>query len=100
MQIKDGVSVLGLKNEITLIFPEIDRIWATHNQIAVLTGGTEPAEGRSQTTKHKLGLAVDIRTRYFSTDEVMRVEAELKQSLGSQYYVLYHGNHIHIQFNG
>ena len=49
---------------------------------------------------HLIGRAVDIRSRYFTDDEIKRLIEHLKYSWGDMVFVKYHdvgfGNHIHI----
>jgi len=98
MIIKKGVRMLGLKPEILVALIVCDRIYTENGQTLVVTSAVDGKH--SKKSKHYLGLAIDTRTRYFSLSTLVRVGKQIREALGSEYYVIIESNHIHIQFNG
>ena len=94
MQIKAGVKIQGIKPEMILAC-QVTEFW--------LPGFTMTSciDGKHSTrSKHKLGYAIDIRTRDISLDQCQTATSGIQQALGGEYFVLLETDHIHIQFNG
>lgn len=100
MKMKDGVYLSGLKSVMLKVLDHAEKLWQENGQELVVTSTTE---GRHiPTSLHPLGLAVDLRTRYFTTREALRVHSELVKLLGDDYSVILHIDtqpHIHVQYN-
>lgn len=96
MKIKTNVKLLGLRPEILLALFIADKIYSNHNQELVLTEATGGKHGRA--SLHYVGLAVDVRTHYFTDGEVKLVAKDLKEALGENYDVVVEKTHIHIEF--
>ncbi len=98
MNIKKGVSLQGLKPEILIALMIAEQIWVDSKRELVITAGTDGKH--SKTSRHYIGMAVDLRTRYFTAAVKKSVVKALKRSLGIEYIVVAHKTHIHIQYNG
>jgi hypothetical protein len=97
MKIKSGVQILGLKPEILIALMVAEKIWSNHGQELVITSGTDGKH--SENSRHYIGMAVDLRTRYFSESEKTIVTMDLQRELEG-FKVILHKTHIHIQYNG
>lgn len=98
MKIKPGASVQGLKPEILIALIAADRVWRDHGKVLVITSGTDGKHSR--TSRHYIGMAADLRTRYFNCTTKKLATKALRDSLGPEYKVVPHSTHLHIQFNG
>lgn len=96
MHFKEGVSVLGLKPEITCIFPAIERVYDKLGKNAAITSGTEGKH--SAYSRHYVGLAVDLRTYYFNKEEIGTAAYQLKRAIGEDYNVRVEKDHIHVSY--
>lgn len=95
MRFKNGVT-LNLREEITKHFRSIDIIWNTYGQEAWITCGNNGKH--SKYSLHYVGLAIDLRTRYFTAKEKKGVAKTLREWLGKDYYILAHKTHIHLAY--
>lgn len=98
MKIKKGVRIIGLKPEMNLCLMIIEPITEKYGQELVITSGTEGKH--SPTSRHYLGYGVDIRCRDIPKPQIPEAVIDMQESLGAEFFVLFEGNHIHIQFNG
>lgn len=98
MIIKEGVQSNGIKPEILLALMVAEKVWDSHGQELVVTSITDGKH--SDKSRHYIGMAVDLRHRYFSETEKRSVVTALKNALGSEYVVVVHKTHIHVQFDG
>ena len=64
----------------------------------VITSGTDGEH--SNNSRHYVGLGIDLRTRYFDKGQQNAITIELRKRLGSEFSVVQHISHIHIQYNG
>ena len=97
MKIKDGVSMVGIQIEMRPVLINADAIWRTHGQELVVTavcGGMHSAG-----SLHYYGYAVDLRTRYFGTEQIAVIASVLRRVLGEDYDVVIHETHIHVEFD-
>ena len=98
MKIKSGVSVQGLKPEIIIAAMIADGVWTEHGQELVITSGTDGKH--SKNSRHYIGMAIDLRTWYFEKKLRPLIARKLRLTLGTEYKVVNHKTHIHVQFNG
>lgn len=94
MQLKDGVSLIGLKLCMRPVLIAADKIWSTLGEELVITSGTEGAH--SAGSLHYYGLAIDVRVNYFTDYEKQKAFTMLCQAL-PEYTVLLEKDHIHIE---
>jgi hypothetical protein len=103
MKLKQGVN-LDISDEIVNILPVVNAIYKAHDKELVITSAKDSVH--SKNSKHYWTLndtrpadAIDIRTNYFPTVQVIGIVAELKKQLGNNYDVIFEKNHIHIEFD-
>ena len=94
VNIKKGVSVFGIKNEILVALMAADAVWKDLGQDLVMTSGVRLDPGSA----HYLGYAVDLRTRYFSDEEQAAAFRQLAHALGDGYVVTLETDHIHVEY--
>ena len=95
MQVKDDVDIWGLQIHMQKALKIADEIWEDYGQELVITSARDGIH--SAGSLHYYGLAIDCRTRYFSEEDKRRVFEELQDDLGSDYDVIWHSSHIHIE---
>lgn len=98
MRLKKGVSILGFKPELNLGLMIAKEVYLDHSQELVITSGTEGKHKRN--SRHYIGLAADLRTRYFKNGETDKVVLDLRKALGDEFYIKKEADHIHMQYNG
>ena len=96
MKIKQGASLQGLKISMRKALITADHIYKKFGKELVVTSGTDGEH--SAGSLHYYGFAVDIRTNYFTQDETKQVVDELRIILHSDYHVIEHKTHIHIEY--
>jgi len=95
MEIKDDASLAGLSLRMRPVLIGAEKVWKLAGQELCVTCGLDGTH--SAGSMHYYGLAVDLRTRYFSETEKKHVFTALKKELGAGYDVVIHGTHIHVE---
>jgi hypothetical protein len=98
LQIKQGVNVQGVSNEILLALMAVESLFDEEGVDLVITSIRDGEHSRN--SKHKLGYAVDIRTRDIAEDRLSLFTQQIRSALTDEYYVALELDHIHIQYNG
>ena len=98
MEFKKGVLITGVQPEIVLAIIIIEGVCDGLGVDLVITSCRDGEH--SKNSKHKLGFAVDIRTRDLSDHEKTKLAQDIRAALTSEFFVLLEDDHIHIQFNG
>jgi hypothetical protein len=102
MKIKKGASLQGLKIQMRQVLIAADKIWTNFNQELVITSATEDIPHTSRSL-HPYGYAVDLRTRYFTDQEKVRVCRLLFEKLKDRsrhYNIVFEKDHIHVEWQG
>jgi hypothetical protein len=97
MQIKKGASLAGLSPKMLVVLKHADIIWNAHGHELVVTAGTDGLHGPG--SYHYAGLALDLRTSYFTNDEAQQVHAQLTKALSKYYDIILHSTHIHVEYD-
>jgi len=97
MKIKSGVIMQGLKLPMRKVLKEADKLWKENGKELVVTSALDGTH--SAGSYHYFGYALDFRTRYFLAGRSKIIAGKLQQKLGNKYFVIFEGNHIHVQFN-
>lgn len=97
MQIKEGVILAGLDIKMRPALIEADKVWKAYGQELVVTAALDGVH--SAGSYHYYGLALDFRTRYFTDDVKRAVWRELDDVLGSDFDVVMHSTHIHVEYD-
>ena len=99
MNFKLGVKIQGIKPEMCLAIFEAQRVFDEYKAPLTITSVIDGKH--SARSKHKLGYAIDIRTRNVpSKNDLEDITRLISSALGDEYFVLLEDDHIHIQFNG
>ncbi len=97
MKQKKGVVLAGLKIVMRNVLIQANDIWDKYGKKLVVTAGLEG--NHSAGSLHYYGYAVDLRTWYFSKVVKAKVARELQEALGSDYDVIVHKTHIHVEYD-
>jgi hypothetical protein len=96
VKIKEGVSLIGLKIQMRKPLQIADYLWKEQGQELVITSGTDGVH--SAGSLHYYGYALDFRTRYFDQETKQKLTDTLRKMLGSDYDVIEHSTHIHVEY--
>lgn len=97
--IKPGVSLNGLEPEMWEAVSRVGRIYKERGYLCWVTGGTELAPGRTPTSLHPKGQAIDFGTVARGVSDPKPLEADITAVLGPQYDVVLESDHIHVEFD-
>lgn len=97
MQIKDGVIMTGIQLEMRKVLITANKLWKEFGEELVITAALDGTH--SAGSLHYYGYAVDLRSRYFSEDDKQAIAARLQSELGSDYDVIVHSSHIHVEYD-
>ena len=96
MKLKTGVKTLGIQPELLLALQVAEYVYEIYDKELVVTS---ISDGKHSTvSRHYLGMAADLRTRYFTPKQKKLVVAEIKERLGKDYLVLLERTHIHLSW--
>lgn len=100
MRIKRGASIRGLKPEALLGYLITVVVYAELGYLedAVLTSGTDDAPGRKPNSRHKQGLAFDIRKPHGPCD-LIKLGQLLIERLGPEFEVVPEPHHLHVEYD-
>lgn len=97
MLFKEGIK-LALRPQMAEALPGID---AAHKDVvgreAIVTSGTDGTHGHD--SLHYVGLAIDIRTRDLTSQQVEWLATKLRALLGAAFDVVVEKDHIHIEYD-
>jgi len=97
MKIKLGASIRGLDIRMRPVLIHAERIWRAYGQELIITSGLDGTH--SAGSFHYYGLAVDLRTRYFSESDKQLVLMELRDALSNDYDLVLHRTHLHVEYD-
>lgn len=97
MRIKPGVKIKGIKPETTVGMMIVDSVYKSFNAELIVTAVTDGEHMKG--SLHYEGLAFDCRTHMFSKKMQDKVYLAIKGALGSEWDVVMHKTHIHIEFD-
>lgn len=100
IMIKPGVDIRQIGTEIIFGVQIIDPIFWNHGANTLITACRDGKH--MEGSKHYIGDAVDIRlaSRWVTTDFVdIRVLAEAREALGSQFDLVLEKDHFHLEFD-
>lgn len=98
MVLKQGVNPMRLQPELLLALLVADGVWRGVGQELVVTSLNDSKH--SNGSLHYAGCAADLRTRYFTGDQVLLVADTLRDALGNckDYDIVVEADHIHIEY--
>lgn len=98
MKVKDEtVNIWGLQKEMRPVLKTADKLWKDHGEELVITSARDGVH--SAGSLHYYGLAVDLRTHYFSLADQHKIMQDLQNALGHDYDVIFHKSHIHVEYD-
>jgi hypothetical protein len=97
IKIKSGVSLLGLQPQTLLGISIAEACYAEKGKSMTLTSVTDHAVNRSPSSRHKSGLAFDIRILNITDPGSMR--KEIAERLGEEFDCVLESDHIHIEWD-
>jgi hypothetical protein len=100
MELKENVSLTGLRNQITDILSSVEQCFIDNGYDLTITCTTG---GHPRLDPHTWGFAIDCRVHNIPIDKQQKIHTQLQQKLGSDYTVLLEDSggpneHIHIQW--
>lgn len=97
MQLKPGVSLLGLRPELTVAIMAAQEVCRELGVGLVLTSVGDGTHSRG--SRHYSGLAFDMRRREMADAEAARARDMLADRLGADFDVILEATHIHVEFD-
>ncbi len=99
MKIKPGANIQGIDIRMRPALIYANEIWRGLGRPEGVTVTCGMDGEHSAGSLHYYGLALDFRTRDFTTEEKVKAANELEDSLGSDFDVIVHGSHIHVEYD-
>lgn len=96
MQVKTGVNIWSLQFEMRKVLVEADKVYKKYGKELVITSARDGIH--SARSLHYFGYAVDLRTNYFTAEQIPLVLQDLKLALGPAYDVLFETDHFHVEY--
>lgn len=94
---KEGITLEGLKPEIVNILPVLDKI---HREVVNRdTIITDAVSSRTVRSHHPSGYAIDIRIRDLTQEQAFNLYIEIQIKLGNCYDIVQEVDHIHIEYD-
>ena len=97
MFLKSDVTVKYLKPEILLAILIIRDVYTDFNEKLTITSVTDGTHNPN--SKHSGGYAVDLRTRYLSSDTMIHIATELRTRLTQDYDIIIERDHLHVEYD-
>lgn len=97
MKMKKGVKLGGVKPEIVTAYMLVDAVYASMGLTCTLTSCTEGKH--SDNSLHYTGYAGDFRTRNVPKWERSNLADKVQHMLGSDFDVILHNTHLHIEYD-
>jgi hypothetical protein len=96
VKLKKGVRITGIRPELVLGLTIAESVWLSHGEELVVTSVIDSSH--SEHSRHYIGCAADLRTRYFAEGQSQQVGKQLQHALGDDFFVLVEKTHIHMSF--
>ena len=94
--LKKGVKLTGVHPALVLALLSAAFIYAKHGKQLWITSVNDSKH--STTSLHFNGCAADLRTRFFTDDELDQVSKELADAMGEDFDIITEPDHIHIEY--
>jgi len=92
----ESVNITGLQIPIIFALNLADGIYNKYGQELIITSALDGVH--MEDSLHYEGLAVDLRTYYFTPSQAISVRNEIANLLGSDYDVILEPTHLHIEY--
>lgn len=97
IKLKSGARIDNLQPEIVLGILIAEGVYDSLGVDLVITEVTGSKHQKG--SLHYVGLAVDLRSRDFSKEQLPVVLANLRENLGTEFDVVYEQDHVHVEFD-
>ena len=97
MRLKNGVSLVGLQPEMGLASQVVSSVYYGMGYDCIITSGTEQGAQHMENSLHWKGLALDFRIRHLPKYLLTELADKLTAALGSEFDVILHNSHIHVE---
>ena len=98
LHVKDrSVNIIGLDIKMRPVLIAAEKVWNELGQRLVVTSARDGYH--SAGSLHYYGYAVDLRSRYFTSEEKVEACDRLRDLLGSDYDVVNELTHIHVEYD-
>lgn len=100
ISLKEGVDLRGLQPPLILGMIIVDSFLDYRRIPCLITSVCDSAPNRIPNSLHKTGLAFDVRaTPNIAKSRWRDIILALRLLLGSQFDIIHHENHLHIEFD-
>ena len=91
---KQGVSIYGLQPEILWALDRCNEVWIGDCVVTSARG-----DRHSVKSYHRLGLAVDLRSRDHDRQQQLDILLKANEALGDGYDLILESNHYHLEYD-
>lgn len=100
MEVKEGVELKDLDICMRPVLIEAEKIWKRYGREEGVTITCTAGDVHSAGSLHPYGLAIDMRIRYFSQEELDAVHKEMVDSLDIALFdIIVHSTHMHVEYD-
>lgn len=99
MKLKPGVKIKGIQPELVLGLMVANQVYEDNDLDLIVTSLMEEGNIHSPNSKHKVGLAADLRINTVASNFWSTLLRQLKFALGKDFDVVLESDHIHIEFD-
>jgi len=96
ISLKQGVKMNLLQPQIVLGLLIISSIYKDYGYDLVLTSLSDGVH--SPSSLHRLGSAVDLRTRCVGSADIVSLVSAIRRALGSDFDVILEADHLHVEY--
>ena len=97
LELKDGVTLLGLVPQMVFACIVIERLYEELGVACVVTAGNDGSH--TETSEHYAGRALDFRTRNIEQQATLeRLASRAQLLLGPDFGVLLEADHLHVHY--
>lgn len=97
MILKSSVRLVDLTPQLLLALAIANDIYKRHGKELAVTSIDDSIHGSG--SLHPSGNAADLRTYYFTADEIPQILSELKQALTIDFDVIFENDHFHVEYD-
>ena len=97
LSVKEGVDLRLLVPQMAVAIVVVDQVCSELGVGCVITSGRDSKH--SDESFHYLGAGLDFRTRELDQQTAKVLEHRVSQRLGSQWDVVFEGDHLHVEFD-
>lgn len=99
LAVKPGVELDCLRPQMAVAVVAIEATLADLGYATTITGACEDVPGRSLLSRHRNGLALDIRSSRIPNAKRPRAAEAIARALGDEFDVVLEPTHIHVEWD-